>query len=363
MKKRWILCLVCCLVPWPLAAGELDDATLQMRYRLGQSLRQEMDIGQELERLQGWLGQARQEEEKLKSNLDRLGRMQHEISRELPGMIVREKQANEQMAILAGQYHSQLRAIYLYAPEAEEWFFADEREFGQALNDQRALEVLLKARLENLRLLRARAADLELSLASLRARQRQMHELADQMQLTQADLAALGERRASALEEIARQREQLRQNQTSLAEAQSRLERAGGISLPSIGASQAPATGALAGRGSFFAPVPGRLLNDRRGHFSLLESQPGSQVRAPWAGVAAFVDYVPGYGRVAVIDHGERLYTVMAHLRSTRVDPGQMLSAGQVLGQLDDSGLLYLEIRLAAKPQPASSWLFMGSEP
>lgn len=360
--KKLLFLLLLCLASWPALAGDLENATLEMRYRLGENLRQEMEISRHLNHLNNWLEEARQEETKLKSNLEQLARMQQEISRQLPDIVAREKQIQNEMAALKDDYQAQLRTIYLYAPVVDEWLFASEEQFALALESQHNLDILLKARLERLRQLRVEAAELELDLSTLQARQRQMFELAGQMQITKNELAELGMRRARALSDINRQGEDLKQNQARLLDAQARLERASSLNLPSIAASQAPSTGALQGKGSFFAPVQGRILSPGKERFSLLEAPPGSQVRAPWAGVVAFADYVPGYRRLLLIDHGDRLYSVLAHLESIQVEPGQMVGAGQVVGVMDSSGLLYMEIRHGVKLEPVEEWLFTGEQ-
>ncbi len=360
MKKVLLLCML--LASSFANAGQMEDATLQMRYRMGASLLQEMELAQDLQNLKDWLERASREEQKLKNNLETLARLQQEISRELPASVAQERKIQEELNHLQSSYQGQLRAIYLHAPDAGEWVFASAEKFSQALEAEQSLNTLLQARLTRLRELRGRAAELELKLAGLQTRQKQMLSLAGQMQLSQADLAALGRRREQTLENIRRQQEELKQTQARLLEAQMRLARTASVSLPGLGASQAPSTGALAGKGSFFAPAQGKLLTPGREHFSLLATEPGALVRAPWAGVVAFAEPVAGYGRLIVIDHGDRLYSVLAHLSSLQAKTGQMLAAGQVVGVLDNSGLLYMEIRLAAKAQPVEKWLFLGGE-
>lgn len=359
MKKFLLFLCLLALMPTVSQAGQLEDATLEMRYRLGQSLFEQQQMSGELNQLRAWLGTAQQEEARLKQNLERLLSMQQEVNQELPRIMLAEKQVQEELDSLRGQYHGQLVGIYLYAPDANEWVFANADDFSQAMETRQNLDIVLGARLDSLRELQLKAADLELGLISLQARQRQIQELANELKLTQADLDELAQRRRQAGEELETRQRQLRENQAALTQAQARLQRASQTTLPGIGSSQAPDTGALEGKGSFYSPVQGQLL-DSKG-FSLLRAAAGSVVRAPWAGVVAFAEHVPGYGLLVVIDHGQRLHSVLAHLDQVQVAPGQVLGAGQPLGRLDSSGLLYMEIRSSAKPQPVADWLFSGA--
>jgi septal ring factor EnvC (AmiA/AmiB activator) len=59
-----------------------------------------------------------------------------------------------------------------------------------------------------------------------------------------------------------------------------------------------------------------------------------------------------------VIDHGQRLHSVLGHMHNLRVQAGDTVYTGQIIGSLDKSGLLYMEIRLRAKTQPVAGWLF-----
>ncbi|MDR1397059.1 MAG: peptidoglycan DD-metalloendopeptidase family protein [Desulfarculales bacterium] len=344
-------------------AQSLEEAALEMRLRLGQSMRQEHNILNELEKLQNWLRQAREEERLLKSGREELAALQAELSASLPELIEEEAAAGRQWQELRRAYQAQLRAVYLYAPEVEEWIFASDGDLHNALAFRQDLEILLNARRRGLQSLKNQAAALDLRLAGLKVRQEQLRDLAAAFNLTQEELTRLSRERLTALQDMAERQSELRQNRDNLEEAGLRLERAANLQLPQIGDSQAPDTGALEGKGKFFAPVQGTLLSDPRLKFSLLEAPPDSQVRAPWAGVVAFAQLTPGYGQLVVIDHGQRLHSVLGHMHNLRVKAGDSVYTGQIIGSLDQSGLLYTEIRMRAQTQPVGDWLFGAARP
>ncbi|MDR3607377.1 MAG: peptidoglycan DD-metalloendopeptidase family protein [Oligoflexia bacterium] len=69
-------------------------------------------------------------------------------------------------------------------------------------------------------------------------------------------------------------------------------------------------------------------------------------VRAIFDGKIAYSGELPEYGQVAIIDHGNHFYSLCAHLGQLTRKAGELVSAGDPIGQTDDSGTpVYFEIR------------------
>jgi len=88
----------------------------------------------------------------------------------------------------------------------------------------------------------------------------------------------------------------------------------------------------------------------------------GEEIRAVHRGTVAFADWFQGYGRLAILDHGEGLFTLYAHLADLLVRAGQEVHAGQLIGTVGESGSLdgpqlYFEIRVRGKPEDPLAWL------
>ncbi len=64
-----------------------------------------------------------------------------------------------------------------------------------------------------------------------------------------------------------------------------------------------------------------------------IASKSGSSVRAVAKGVVSLVNWLPGYGSLVIIDHGNTFRTVYANLASVSIQQGQTLKAGAVLGR------------------------------
>ncbi|HVH06969.1 MAG TPA: peptidoglycan DD-metalloendopeptidase family protein, partial [Myxococcota bacterium] len=88
----------------------------------------------------------------------------------------------------------------------------------------------------------------------------------------------------------------------------------------------------------------------------------GTPVRAVAAGTVRFAGWFRGYGRMAIVDHGDRFFTVSGHLDALRVETGQSVAAGEPLGTVGDTGSLagprlYFEIREGSEAVDPLAWL------
>jgi murein hydrolase activator len=92
-----------------------------------------------------------------------------------------------------------------------------------------------------------------------------------------------------------------------------------------------------------------------------IEAAPDTPVEAVHEGTVAFADRFKGYGLMVVLDHGGKHHSLYAHLADTRVEVGQKVAAGDVLGTVGTSGLegsgLYFEMRFQGRPEDPAEWL------
>lgn len=88
----------------------------------------------------------------------------------------------------------------------------------------------------------------------------------------------------------------------------------------------------------------------------------GTPVEPVEAGRVVFSGVQSGYGQVVVVDHGEGVRSVYAHLQSRSVDVGQEVGSGTVIGRVGSSGRatgphLHLEIRRDGVPVDPETYL------
>ena len=85
-------------------------------------------------------------------------------------------------------------------------------------------------------------------------------------------------------------------------------------------------------------------------------------IRAVSSGRVVFADPYAGYGKYIVVAHGTRLTSHYGHCNSIKVQPGQVVKAGQIIGYVGSSGLstgphLHFEIRIDGGPQDPEKFI------
>ncbi len=88
----------------------------------------------------------------------------------------------------------------------------------------------------------------------------------------------------------------------------------------------------------------------------------GTPIKAVAAGVVEFVDWLPGYGRTVILDHGGGYYTMYAHASALSVRAQESVAAGQEIGRVGDTdsikgSCLHFEVREGAKALNPREWL------
>ncbi len=86
-----------------------------------------------------------------------------------------------------------------------------------------------------------------------------------------------------------------------------------------------------------------------------IECAGGAPVRAADSGMVSFAERFMGYGLMVIVDHGSRLHTVYSRLTDTRVQPGDVVKRGQIIGFASDT--LHFEIRKEGRAVDPRQWL------
>ena len=85
-----------------------------------------------------------------------------------------------------------------------------------------------------------------------------------------------------------------------------------------------------------------------------------SSVNAVFPGVVAYARHFKGYGNMVVLDHGNEIYSLVAGLGTIHVRVDQRVTMGMRLGLASppkEGGNVYLEFRVAEKPENPRRWL------
>ncbi len=116
-------------------------------------------------------------------------------------------------------------------------------------------------------------------------------------------------------------------------------------------------------RGKLALPVPGmrRLGDARREDGTGLEfvAPEGTAVRSAADGRVAFSRRYGDYGRMLIIDHGDRFYTVYGGLGRVEVDVGDWIGMNARIGTVGagERPALFFEVRRGTRSLDARSWL------
>jgi septal ring factor EnvC (AmiA/AmiB activator) len=137
---------------------------------------------------------------------------------------------------------------------------------------------------------------------------------------------------------------------------------------------EAPAGGGLESmRGKLDWPVKGQVIGGfgkaKHHEFSTelfrkgleIEAPVGEEIRAVEKGRVVFADRFSGYGKMLIIDHGDRYYTVYAHLSDFLKKNGDLVVRGEAVALVGDSdslagSKLYFEMRKDGKSIDPAPW-------
>lgn len=125
-------------------------------------------------------------------------------------------------------------------------------------------------------------------------------------------------------------------------------------------------------RSSLRLPVSGRIVTRygekmRRDGVAtsakgiVIATRDSAQVVAPYDGKVAYAGPFKGYGRILIIEHGERYHTLLAGIERIDAMVGQWVLAGEPLGLMagpsTGSPELYMELRRTGRPINPVPWL------
>lgn len=108
--------------------------------------------------------------------------------------------------------------------------------------------------------------------------------------------------------------------------------------------------------GSPFGPRVHPIFSDTRLHTGIdMSGNAGDQILSSEAGVVVYAEETSGYGNVVVVDHGNTIATLYAHMTADAVFVGQEVELGELLGFVGSTGFstgphLHYEVRINGQP-------------
>jgi len=222
---------------------------------------------------------------------------------------------------------------------------------------------------------RSDAAALEAERTELAARHQDLARLGREATQREVTLDRNRDEQQVALRRLEGEREAGRESLKEIEEASGRLQ-ALLASLPP--GERVTVDGGLIDlrtlRGHLPWPVPGPVVvpfgDQRHPRFRTvtphpgidLEAPEGSEIRPVFGGRVVYADWFRGYGNTVIVDHGDGLLSIYAHLRELSQPVGAKVDPATVLGLSGSTGSLlgprlYLEIREQGRPIDPLQWL------
>ena len=335
------------------AMAERLSATDQARNSAQQELREvETELAQTHQRLDQLQAERRQladETTQLRQHRERL-----------------EGERDAQYAAL-GQ---QLAALYRLGPTPQLKLLLNQSDPAELDRMQAYLNRLTQARqqrLTDIARLDTALVDTEQALAE---RQTRLDALADELEAQSALLARRTEERRSVVTTLDDRYESEADRLADLSQSREQAEqqlRAIQAELARL-AEPTPTTNITRTQGDLPWPVQGSItasFQRRNGvHYNgiVIQASEGTAVTAVHSGRVVFADWMRGFGNLLIIDHGDQIMTLYAHLQQFSARPGQQVSRGDAIGRVGNSGgqsrsALYFEVRRGGEPINPQRWI------
>ena len=335
------------------AMAERLSATGQARNSAQQELREvETELAQTHQRLDQLQAERRQladETTQLRQHRERL-----------------EGERDAQYAAL-GQ---QLAALYRLGPTPQLKLLLNQSDPAELDRMQAYLNRLTQARqqrLTDIARLDTALVDTEQALAE---RQTRLDALADELEAQSALLARRTEERRSVVTTLDDRYESEADRLADLSQSREQAEqqlRAIQAELARL-AEPTPTTHITRTQGDLPWPVQGSItasFQRRNGvHYNgiVIQASEGTAVTAVHSGRVVFADWMRGFGNLLIIDHGDQIMTLYAHLQQFSARPGQQVSRGDAIGRVGNSGgqsrpALYFEVRRGGEPINPQRWI------
>ncbi|WP_083632722.1 murein hydrolase activator EnvC family protein [Chromohalobacter japonicus] len=277
-----------------------------------------------------------------------------------------EEERRQQRAALA----TQLNALYRLGPTPQLKLLLNQTDPARLDRLQQYLNHLNQARQQRLDALAKLEDQLDETQSALQSHQERLDDLAselterretlsDQRSEREAILSKYKERYTSQQAKLAALTDNREDAQQLLERMQAKLER---LDQPP------PSTDIDQTRGELPWPVQGDMLAtygngdgvDRNG--MLIGAEAGTPVSAVHAGRVVFANWMRGFGNLLIVDHGDNVMTLYAHLQRFDVEVGAQVARGDTLAAVGDSGgrdspALYFEVRKNGDPIDPSDWI------
>lgn len=374
--------IVCLLVGILLLAGPVFGQAnpREARARLDSLATDIQALQGKLEETQAARGDAQDELEQVETAIGqthkRLDALRTE-RRQLDGEVDKLQQQRQSLAADREQQREalarQFDALYRLGTTPQLKLLLNQDDPAEVDRLQHYLNALSSARQQRLEELRSLNRQLDDNLAALDQRRSRLSEVQSDLERQRQQLASsLKERQALVAKLDGRydseqaRLEDLNQDRAHVERLLDRMQKElANLKKPP------PSTAIRKTQGDLPWPVQGSMLSsygsgdgvNRNG--ILIGAPAGTAIKAVHAGRVVFANWMRGFGNLLILDHGDGILTLYAHLQQIDVDPGQQVANGQTVGAVGNTGgqsrpALYFEVRQNGNPINPGNWIGKG---
>ncbi len=386
MRRRAVLLIVAVVVvsgrahgqapaPSPSPSPSAADRTAITDERLRRVRERRQTIERDLARLRGQekglLAEVERLELEVRLRAEQLRETQlvlHRANEQMDATVKRVRELEASVAEARPQLAARARALYKLGELSYLRMLLSVERPSDMLRGYRFVSSLARRDRERMAALRADLSALDVTRTELEKKTRDALALRTETDRARRALEADRQRKSELLTSIVEKKETHAAYLQELEEAEAKLgQLLSGLSQADVSVPITVFKGALpwptAGR---VRTTFGRHKHPRFDTYTLhngieIEAPVDAPVLAVHDGTVAFADQFLGYGLLVILDHGGKNHTLYAHLAETRVQPGQRVAAGALVGTVGASGVegpgLYFELRSQGKPQDPLEWL------
>ncbi|MGM0914835.1 MAG: murein hydrolase activator EnvC family protein [Pseudomonadota bacterium] len=367
------LLLMLCLAG-PLAAQPSEEAVQERLDAIGSAIE---EAGQRVSATRQARDEAARQLEAIETSLAathrRLDELQAErrgLGAEMETLQARRDELETERAAQLEAIHTQLDALYRLGRSPQLKLLLNQDDPARLDRLQHYLNHLARARRERLDELARLDAALAETRRELEARGERLDALAAELAERSTQLAEQMRERATLVEELDSRHSGEAARLASLEQDRERAEQVLREVQEQLARLQRPppSTAIERTRGELPWPIQGGIASRfgagdavHRNGILILATE-GSPVRAVHAGRVVFADWLRGFGNLLIIDHGDGVMTLHAHLQHFTAQVGRPVSRGEVIGAVGMSGgqqrpALYFEVRRGGDPIDPQSWI------
>jgi len=357
---------------------EIKRAIATEKEKVGEDIRREKKISTELAKIRKQLEDKKKEAAKLQGQIDQSQRRIKQLNKEI--VTSQSRLARAKMLLAA-----RLRAIYKQGETGLTSLLVSANSLHQAALNLRYLQAIAhqdRQLIQNFQReigsYREKKGEVNRQLLNLSSSQRALkakqEEIAQDERQKRSLLAQVKSDKAISLQRISELQRSSAALQAFIVQLQEKMK--------SLRASAARGAEAVYLQGLHFASAKGKLAWPSRGELVAsfgrqehpryhtftfnkgidIAAPMGEEIKAVFEGVVLFADWFRGYGKMAIIDHGQGFFSLYAHASELVVKVGDKVSPRQVIGKVGDSGSpegswLHFEIRENGKPVDPLQWL------